>query len=293
MIVVVSMTGFGRGQVKSETHTVTVEIKSVNHRYCEYYIRIPRQFVKLEEKIKKKLSSYINRGKVDVFVSISGDSLVHRTFQVDWRLAEDYYQLVQSIKEKFSLDSSITLQDFLQREDFITVDETDEENEGLSHVVLEAVERAAEQFDSMRKREGEQLYKDFLFHLKHFEKNVADLRVYAPKVTVQYREKLEKKMKDYLNEAIDEARILTEVALFAEKSDITEELTRLESHVKQFYHSVQSHEPLGRKLDFIIQEMNREVNTVGSKANDSTIAGLVVELKTTLEKVREQVQNVE
>ncbi|WP_064093763.1 YicC/YloC family endoribonuclease [Rossellomorea aquimaris] len=290
---VVSMTGFGRSKVESEQHTITVEMKSVNHRFSECYIRMPRQLMKLEDKIKKQVSEFVKRGKVDIFISITGEGLVHRNLHIDWKLIQDYYQLVNKVKETYSLQDDITLSDLLNKEEFVTVEETEEENKELDFIVLKAVEQAAFDLRQMRMKEGELLKKDFFTHLHHFEKKITELTLHAPEVVNQYREKLKKKIIEFQDASFDETRLLTEVAIFADKSDITEELTRLESHIHYFYSTLSIEDPMGRKLDFMIQEMNREVNTIGSKANDSIIATIVVELKSTLEKLREQVQNVE
>jgi uncharacterized protein (TIGR00255 family) len=290
---VVSMTGFGRSKLDSELHTITVEMKSVNHRFHECYIRLPRQLMKLEDKIKKQVSELIKRGKVDIFITINGDGLVHRNLHIDWKLIRDYYQLVHEVKENFSLNGEVELNQLLSREEFITIEETEEENEELEQLVLQAVVLASRELKEMRMKEGDALKEDFLAHLTHFEEKVTELNSFAPRVVTQYREKLRKKMMEYSEGTVDETRLLNEVAIMADKSDITEELTRLSSHIHYFHSTLSLSEPIGRKLDFMIQEMNREVNTIGSKANDSNITALVVELKSTLEKLREQVQNVE
>ncbi|WP_409253648.1 YicC/YloC family endoribonuclease [Bacillus sp. SCS-153A] len=290
---VVSMTGFGRAKVESEQHVVTVEVKSVNHRFCELTIRTPKQLVKIEDKLKKRMSEYIKRGKVDAFLTISGEGLVHRNIQVDWRLAEDYYRTLHTLKEKFSLENEVTIQDLLKDAEIISVEETEEDNDQLEHLVLQAFTKALVDLKEMRNAEGEKLKEDLLSHISLFRKTLASINEHVPDVLKQYRERLEKKIKDFAGDNADESRILTEVAIFADKSDISEEITRLESHLTQFTASISQEEPVGRKLDFIIQEMNREVNTIGSKANDAAIASLVVEMKTCLEKMREQVQNVE
>lgn len=293
IVMVVSMTGFGRSKSDSAQHTVTVEMKSVNHRFSECYIRMPRQLMKLEDKIKKQVSHHVKRGKVDIFITITGDGLVHKNLHIDWKLIQDYYQLVNEVKETFSLKDEVQLSHLLNREEFIMIEEMEEENEELENLVLKAVDEAALDLKVMREKEGELLKKDFLVHLSQFEKNIIELSSHAPEVVNQYRERLRKRISEYNETSFDESRLLTEVAIFADKSDITEELTRLKSHIQYFHSTLIDCGPVGRKLDFMIQEMNREVNTIGSKANDSLIATIVVELKSTLEKLREQVQNVE
>jgi uncharacterized protein (TIGR00255 family) len=290
---VVSMTGFGRAKEESEQHVVTVEMKSVNHRFCELTIRTPRQLVIIEDKLKKKMSEYIKRGKVDAFVTITGEGLVRRKLKVDWQLAEDYFKTLHTLKEKFSLEDEIDLRDLLQEDAFISIEETEEENDKLEHLVEKAFVKALEDLKSMRMTEGEKLQEDLLSHISLFRETLSSILSHVPEVLRQYRFRLERKIKELTSDNVDESRILTEIAIFADKSDISEEITRLESHLSQFTAALRKDEPIGRKLDFIIQEMNREVNTIGSKANDAAIAGFVVEMKTCLEKMREQVQNVE
>ncbi|WP_421384512.1 YicC/YloC family endoribonuclease [Bacillus salacetis] len=290
---VVSMTGFGRAIEESEQHVVTVEMKSVNHRFCELNIRTPKQLVKIEDKLKKKMSEYIKRGKVDAFITIAGEGLVRRKLKVDWQLADEYFRTLHTLKEKFSLKDDIELQDLLKETEFISIEESEDENDLLEHLVEQAFIMALEDLKSMRRAEGEKLQEDLLSHIGLFRETLASIHSHVPGVLKQYRSRLERKIKELTGDTVDESRILTEIAIFADKSDISEEITRLESHLSQFTAAIKKEEPIGRKLDFIIQEMNREVNTIGSKANDAAIAGFVVEMKTCLEKMREQVQNVE
>lgn len=290
---IVSMTGFGRSKKESDRLSVTVELKTVNHRFCEFYFRMPRQLLKIEDKLKKKLGDHILRGRVEVFVTLSGEAVVNRKVQIDWSLLDQYYQYITSINQKYGLDQQISLNELIAREEIISIEESDEENGELEVLVLEAVEEAALGLKAMRKTEGEALARDISENLTQIKQRVNGLRELTPRVVNQYQERLTKRMQDFLAGQIDEARILTEVAVFAEKADISEELTRLDSHIQQFQKIILLKEPVGRKLDFLVQEMNREVNTIGSKANDSTIASEVVEMKSLLEKIKEQVQNIE
>lgn len=290
---IVSMTGFGRSKKESDRLSVTVELKTVNHRFCEFYFRMPRQLLKIEDKLKKKLGDHILRGRVEVFVTLSGEAVVNRKVQIDWSLLDQYYQYITSINQKYGLDQQISLNELIAREEIISIEESDEENGELEVLVLEAVEEAALGLKAMRQTEGEALARDISENLTQIKQRVNGLRELTPRVVNQYQERLTKRMQDFLAGQIDEARILTEVAVFAEKADISEELTRLDSHIQQFQKIILLKEPVGRKLDFLVQEMNREVNTIGSKANDSTIASEVVEMKSLLEKIKEQVQNIE
>jgi uncharacterized protein (TIGR00255 family) len=290
---VVSMTGFGRARQESEQHAVTVEMKSVNHRFCELNIRTPKQLVKLEEKLKKKMTEYIKRGKVDIFLTITGEGLVRRKLVVDWQLADDYLKTIHILKDKYSLDDKMDLNAVLQRSEFLSIEEIEDENEHLELLVEQAFVEALKDLVEMRELEGEKLRQDLLFHINLFMSTLSSTKAHVPNVMQQYRARLERKIKELTGDTVDESRILTEIAIFADKSDISEELTRLNSHLVQFTGTLEQTGPVGRKLDFIIQEMNREVNTIGSKANDAEIAAFVVEMKTCLEKLREQVQNIE
>jgi uncharacterized protein (TIGR00255 family) len=288
-----SMTGFGRSKMEAGSFSVNAEIKTVNHRFCEFHIRMPRQLLSIEEKIKKKLGTFIKRGRVEVFITLEGEGTVCRKVHADWNLIEEYYQFIQQAREKYAIEGSITIQELISREEFVHIEEAEGSNEDLVNAVLSAVEEAASQLALMRQTEGMELLKDITAHLAQIQSYVSGLRKYAPEVVQQYRERITKRMQDFLNGQIDEARILTEVAIFSEKADINEELTRLGSHIQQFLKILKEKEPIGRKLDFLVQEMNRETNTIGSKATDSSIARDVVEIKSLLEKIKEQIQNIE
>ncbi|WP_071459392.1 YicC/YloC family endoribonuclease [Bacillus massilinigeriensis] len=290
---VVSMTGFGRSKAESGRYSVTVEVKTVNHRFCEFHIRMPRQLLKVEDKIKKELNRHVKRGRVEVFITLEGEGTVSRNVTVDWGLLDEYFRYIHEIKDKYRLSGEITVQDFSGREELLRFDETDEGNELLEHLVLKACSEAGESLRQMREQEGAALEKDLSSNVGMLEERVATIRELSSGVLEKYRERLGKRMSELIGGQADEARILQEVAFFADKSDISEELLRLESHATQFFKTLQLAEPIGRKLDFLVQEMNREANTIGSKANDAGIAMEVVEVKSLLEKVKEQVQNIE
>ncbi|WP_079510228.1 YicC/YloC family endoribonuclease [Mesobacillus jeotgali] len=290
---VVSMTGFGRSKTESERFSVTVEVKTVNHRFCEFHIRMPRQLLKTEEKIKKKLGEHINRGRVEVFVTLEGEGIVSRSVHIDWEALDEFVQNISEIKNRYSLAGDIELRDIVNREEIIHIDEKEAESEELEQLVLSAVEEAGIQLVAMRRLEGAALQKDVLQYIHLMTNHILRVKQFAPDVVEQYRERLKKRMSDIIEGDADEGRILTEAAFFADKADISEEIARLVSHVNQFKEILNADEPLGRKLDFLLQEMNREVNTIGSKGNDSRIAREVVEMKSLLEKVKEQVQNIE
>lgn len=289
----VSMTGYGRSKAEAGPFSVNIEIKSVNHRFSEYHIRMPRQFMVLEEKMKKKISQYIHRGRVEVFVSLEGEWPLKRKLNVDWNLLDEYFQFMKAAQAKYGFQESHAVQSMLNREDLIHIEETEINNDELEILLLKAVEEAAVHLKKMRTAEGIELSRDVHEQLYQLESIVKELRILAPDVSLHYKDRLTKRMQEFLNGQIDESRIATEVAVFAEKADINEELIRLNSHIQQMLLTLSQNEPIGRKLDFLLQEMNRETNTIGSKANDSGIAKKVVEMKSLLEKMKEQVQNIE
>ena len=277
----------------TDSYSISVEVKTVNHRFSEFYIRMPRQFNQIEDRIKKKLGATIHRGRIEVFVTVEGEGIVNQKVLVDWNLLDHYIQSIGMIKKKYALEHGLSLNDLLTREDILYIVEEENGNEELDQIVLEAVNEAALQVKQMREMEGNALEKDVSLHLHTLHHLVIKLEKLAPNVVSMYKDKLLKKVHEFVGDQVDEARILTEVAVFADKADINEELIRLKSHIKQFDNILTMLEPIGRKLDFLLQEMNREVNTIGSKANDSEIAKEVVEMKSILEKLKEQVQNIE
>ncbi|MBB6443780.1 uncharacterized protein (TIGR00255 family) [Bacillus benzoevorans] len=290
---VMSMTGFGRCKKGIDSFSISVEVKTVNHRFSEFYIRMPRHFNKIEDKIKKILNTYLHRGRMEVYVTIDGEGIVNRKVQVDWELLENLVQSISQIQQRYGIKEGLSLHDLLGREDIIHIEEEETGNEEIDSILLAAVEEAVIGVKQMRELEGAALEKDLSTQLHHLQDKVLDLKVKAPAVVHMYQDRLTKRIQEFASGQLEENRILTEVAVFADKADINEELTRLQSHIKQFESILALTEPVGRKLDFLIQEMNREVNTIGSKANDSSIAKEVVEMKSILEKMKEQVQNIE
>lgn len=288
-----SMTGFGRAEANQGAYKILVEMKSVNHRFCEFNIRMPKQFLVLEEKIKKAVGSYLQRGRVEMFITVEGQNIHEHSLDVDWQLLSAYIDVLHKVKNKHQISGSIDINDILKLENVFTIREAQTGLEEIEKVLLEQVRLATEQLVSMRTLEGEQLKEDIFVHLTYIESMARELQQFAPTVVEAYRKRLEKKMKDFLDSQIDEQRIMAEAAIFADRADINEELKRIHSHLGQFTQSLHSREPVGRKLDFLVQELNREVNTIGSKANDAKIANLVVEMKACLEKIKEQVQNIE
>lgn len=290
---VTSMTGYGRGEAENEQVKVFAEIKTVNHRFCEYTIRMPRQLLVLEEKVKKKANEYIRRGRVEIFITVEGESLVSKKVKIDWDLADQYVTLMDEVKGKYNLESSITLQDMLQFESIFMTEEVPTVPVDLESLLMDSLTVALENLKQMRTQEGQELAQDLQNQLKKLAEIVEGVKNYAPSVVEQYKARLAVKLAELTDGLIEDSRMITEAAIFADKCDINEELTRLESHVQQFTVTLRHGDPIGRKLDFLVQEMNREVNTIGSKANDSAITKEVVEMKSLLEKLKEQVQNIE
>ncbi|MBB5172137.1 YicC/YloC family endoribonuclease [Texcoconibacillus texcoconensis] len=294
---VVSMTGYGRSVKASEDLKVTVEIKTVNHRFCEFHVRMPKSLFMYEDRIKKVVGEYIQRGKADVFVSVEGNGFVKRSLHVDWDLLDSYHRMYEKMNEAYKTSQTFPLDRLLLTDEIVHVDESDDISETVTSLLIDACHEAASALRSMREKEGKALYNDIYERLNNIAFCSQEIAQYAPQVQERYRERLQKRVDEFLSGQdieIDEGRLMTEVAVFADKSNIEEELTRLQSHVNQAKRVLADEEgAVGRKLDFIVQELNRECNTIGSKANDIHIGQRVVELKSEVEKVKEQVQNIE
>ncbi|MDF2945924.1 MAG: yloC [Bacillales bacterium] len=293
VIVTLSMTGFGRSVKENELNSVTVEIKSVNHRYLETLIRMPKQFIIIEDRIKKAIQNKLNRGRIEVYITVEGQGLVNKEILIDWKLLDQLTDAWNQIKEKINSNDDIRVNDLIRFQDVITINETDNNDDSVAQLILEAVEEAVSNLEKMRSIEGEQLKLDILNNISSLKESVSIVEEIARMYPEKIREKTFRKLKDILEGQLDEQRIYMEVAVLAEKSDVAEEISRLSSHFIQFESELESNEPVGRKLDFIVQEMNRECNTIGSKVNDMSITKLVIEMKSKLEKIREQVQNIE
>lgn len=287
------MTGFGRASGQLDSCLFTVEIKSVNHRFLDINLKIPKQFISIEDRLKKLISQSVNRGRVEVYINLEGEALVAKSIHIDWDLLAQYVDSLHQIKVRFSLKDEVTLNQILTFDEGIDIHEESISSDDLEKELIHIVESAVSKLSEMRKAEGEQLALDLKQRLADMKSIMVELEKTAPTVIEQYRERIEKRISEFISGKVDENRILTEVALFADKADISEELTRIHSHIHQFEETLHANEPIGRKLDFLVQELNREANTIGSKANDARIAKNVVELKSIIEKLKEQVQNIE
>ncbi|MBC6297034.1 YicC family protein [Listeria sp. FSL L7-1517] len=288
-----SMTGFGRATKESEAFKVTIELKAVNHRYSEYLFRMPKQLAYLEGKLKKIVNKQIKRGRIECFFSITGEELAKRELHIDWDLADSYYRFIKQASTRYELADLPKMSDLLHEQAFLSIEEAPEASSELEGIVLETLTRATKRLDEMRSMEGAELLLYFRQHLATLENSLNIIQDEIPALEKYYQEKIENRLQSIVGENFDQNIVLTEVALLVEKADINEEVERTKSHLKQFYGIILLDEPIGRKLDFLIQEMNREINTIGSKASSLRITEQVVEMKTTLEKIREQVQNVE
>ncbi|MGN0813877.1 MAG: YicC/YloC family endoribonuclease [Candidatus Coproplasma sp.] len=289
-----SMTGYGRGEYKEGGIEITVEIKTVNNRYLDVSVKSPKIFLSYEEVLRKTVREKLTRGHADVFVSLTDKREREKTLTIDTQAAASYVNAAEKLKELFpQIENDFTVTALMRQSDVLKQEESAGADEALLAALNVALNSALDNLNSMREKEGKKLAEDMLSRVDTIEKIVLKVRERAPLVAENYRQKLEEKIKNALGGVnYDEGRLLTEVAVFADKSNIDEELTRLSSHISQF-REICKEELVGRKLDFLVQEFNRESNTICSKSNDLTITKCGLELKNEIEKVREQVQNVE
>ena len=289
-----SMTGYGHYEYQNEEIRMNIEIKTVNHRYCDVYIRLPRQLSCFEDKIRSLITSRVSRGKIDVFINWENIGEGKKEVILDEGLARAYYQAMSKIAQSLGLREDISSSSLARFPEILRVEKKEEDSEEIWTVLDKAVNEAVNNLLAMREAEGEKLKKSLLDICGSVEGYRQIILERAPHVVTEYREKLSARIRELLeNNNIDEMRIAMEVAMFADKASINEELVRLKSHLEQFGQIVNFDGPIGKKLDFLLQEMNREVNTIGSKANDLEITRNVVDLKSEIEKIREQIQNIE
>lgn len=289
-----SMTGYGRYEEVLDGKKIYCEIKSVNHRYSDYLIRVPRNLGFLEDKIKRLASERISRGKVDIYVGIENCESADKRIYLNTELAKEYKNALVQLRDELGLKDDISVMSVSRFPDIFRMEQKEEDEEKLWCAVKSVAEKALDEFCNMRLREGERIRQDLEARVEYMRSLTAKVEKRSPETVSEYKEKLYAKIKEVLaDREVDEARVLTEVAIFADKVAVNEETVRLASHFDEFYTIMASDEPAGRRLDFLIQEINREINTTGSKANDIEIARYVVELKGETEKLREQVQNIE
>ncbi len=289
-----SMTGFGRAQASVEGYNITVEIRSVNHRYFEFYAKMPRTYSFLEEKVKSTLLTGISRGKVECSLQIESTADDSVIVTVNEPLARGYVDAIGNIADTFSLSNDLTALSIARFSDVLSITKAPVDEDALWAKVEPVVKEALDGFVSMRETEGKKLGVDVLSRTETILENVSYIEERSPETVKQYSEKLLERMKTVLGDTqIDESRILTEAAIYADKVAVAEETVRLKSHIDQLRTMLESKEAIGRKLDFLVQEINREANTIGSKAQDVDIARRVIDIKAEVEKIREQIQNIE
>ncbi len=288
-----SMTGFGRAERTVDGFNVKVNLKSVNHRYMDVAIKVPKYYTFMEEKIRQTAAKYISRGKVEVYVSLERIEGGGKTVVLDQDIAKNYVNALKSLK-KLGLKDDVKISTIAQYHDIFKLESDEADEEYISNLILEVFSEAAQDFVDMRINEGKNMEQDILSHLGALADNLEKVEERYPQIVEEYKNRLIRKISEVLEDKnIDETRIITEAAIFAEKSDIGEETVRLRSHIKEFKKAIDTELPIGKKLDFMIQEMNRETNTMGSKANDVEISKIIVNMKSEIEKIREQIQNIE
>lgn len=289
-----SMTGFGRAEAQTEAWQVAVEVNTVNHRYIDISVRLPRRYIALEHRIRKLVKERFSRGRFEVNFSITSIDGRGRRLVADEGLASEAVRLLRKLEADHGLTGGIEVNTLLSFREILRVEEGEEDLDELWEVLLPVMAEALDALNSMRAAEGEALRADIASRLEAMRKLAGELSKRLPEVQAQHRDALEERIENLLSDVpVDPQRLAQEVAYLADKSDVSEEVTRLESHLKQLESLLEAKEPVGRKIDFVIQEMNREVNTVSSKVSDLEVARLVIELKSEQEKIREQVQNVE
>ncbi|CAG7603938.1 hypothetical protein PAESOLCIP111_00647 [Paenibacillus solanacearum] len=292
---VISMTGYGQAALTAAGIQIQIELKSVNHRYTEVAVRMPREWARFEDTLKQTVLRHVRRGRVDVFVNFEKIKESAHAVQIDWELAAAYKLAAEQLKERLSLQGDITLKELLDIPGVVTLQQssTDGENE-IAEAISSCAVSAVRELVAMREREGSFLQRELEQRVGTMEHYCGLAAVLAPQTVKEYAEKLNARIRDLVHQGpIDENRLAMEVAVFADRVNIDEEMNRLQSHFAQFRSLLQSEEPVGRKLDFLVQEMNREVNTIGSKANNASLTAIVVDMKAELEKMREQIQNIE
>ena len=288
-----SMTGYGRGNISKNDREYQIEIKSVNHRYLDISVKMPRQLSYLEDAIKKEISSRVKRGKVDIFITFNNNSLEGRTIKINTELAHAYIEELKKLSEKEDILSDIQVIEISKYPDVLNIKNAQDDDK-IKEEVIEVLNDAIDNFISMRQAEGSKISEDLLKRLDYIQEKVNEISKLSTGLIEEYVVKLETRIKEiFKDQEIDKQRLAQEVVIYADKCSVEEEITRLNSHILQFKNLLNSDEAVGKKLDFIVQEMNRETNTIGSKANNLDITNRVIDLKTEIENIREQIQNIE
>ena len=289
-----SMTGFGRAKLEKNNRIYSIEIKSVNHKYSDISIKLPRSLNYLEDSIKKQISSKVARGKIDVFVTFENYSEQGKEVVINEELVKEYMEKFKLLAEKNNLSMNIPVTEITKLPDVLTLKETEEEEDTIQNELLECLEQAINNFVEMRTIEGNKIKEDLKARIDKVECDVQKISEYSTRLVQEYVVKLEERIKEILKtDVVDQSRLAMEVVLFADKCSVEEELTRLKSHIEQFRTLINSEGTIGKKIDFLLQEMNRETNSMGSISGSLDITNLVVNIKTELEDIREQIQNIE
>lgn len=289
-----SMTGFGRYETVTDEYRIAVEIKSVNHRYCDLNIKLPKNFNEIENTLRMMMKEIAERGKVDVYVSYEDYAGKGTHVHYHPQIAKEYVKVAAQVAEEFELHNSLSAERLLGFADVISLEEESNDLESVFPIVTQTLQKAGEQFIASREREGEQLYQDIKGKLAYLLTLVAQVEERSPQMLQEHRQKLLEKVQELLGDRkIDEGILATELIVYADKVCVDEETVRLRSHIDAMSETLDMQEAIGRKLDFIAQEMNREANTILSKANDKELSGIAINLKTEIEKIREQIQNIE
>lgn len=289
-----SMTGYDRAKEERDGKTITVELRAVNHRYLDCTVKAPRQYGFLDDAVKKAAAARIARGKVEIFVGVEVEEGGDVAVTVNHQLAKRYLDALHDLSETYGLRDDVTVMTLAKLPDVLGSERIEQDAEAMTRDVLAVFDKACDGFDQMRLREGEKLAEDVRGRCAAIERMVGEVETRSPERVKEYREKLLARMQEVLADtSIDETRILTEAAIYADKTAVDEETVRLRSHLHQMDEMLKETQPVGRKLDFLVQEMNREANTIGSKAGDVAMARIVVDIKSEIEKIREQIQNIE
>lgn len=289
-----SMTGYGSATDMIKGNKVTVEIKSVNHRYNDISVKTPRTYGFLEEPVRNRLLERIARGKIDVYINMETYNDEDKEVLLNEALADGYVAALRMINERYGLKDELSAAQIARFPDVLKLDAKELDRDAFLVEFMALLDQAVNDFVSTRVREGEKLRSDVLSHVAEIKAKVEEITVQAPKIVAEYKNRLENRMREILDAVpLDEARLLNEVAIFTDRVNVNEEIVRLNSHLGEVRALMDADEPVGRRLDFVIQEMNREINTIGSKSNDLTVAQIVVTVKTEIEKIREQIQNME
>lgn len=294
MSTVKSMTGYGRYEAIDDKKKLVIDLKSVNHRYCDITVKVSRMYAYLEDKIKSYVGSRVHRGKIDVSVYFESYETQNKAVSLDETLLKNYYEVLTEIQKNCNISRDICLSDLTRFSDILITRQEEEDQESIWQLVAEGLEKAVDDFEAMREREGARMVADLRLRAENVLKNLAMVELRAPQLKDAYAQRLRERMEEILGDIpIEESRFLTEVAIMADKLCVSEETVRLRSHFAEMENILAEADGIGRKLDFLVQEMNREVNTIGSKANDLEIAKIVVNMKAEIEKLREQIQNIE